>query len=700
MKIFVFLWLVVCASAAKGEHNYVFSGVGPQSFMACGSVIENIGTFCKKTGKGYGCFCKNDNAIVTMTGCLALGGRNTSEVYDYFIEYCESMNVTLSTSILNEAYQRYLTDAVNTADIPDYNATEIVDVPLVVNNYTEVKLYNDAYKVFYGNFDLSLYVGAGGIAYWGFMGLIAMVCNWGVVIFPGAREYFNGSFSKMVRKYITLPALGRRKRSRNQHFFKGLDCLVPSRMETIMIIGFFWYLFIVCCVEIYYLKGEPLFNGREAAITRFVSDRAGIIATVLTPLLLLFGGRNNFLQWITGWNFATMITFHRWMARMIVCLAFVHSVGYTWMYLRRGVYDVKMAEDWLRWGVVAMVCGGLICVQGLLYLRRKAYELFLLIHILLAGFWVIGMWYHVSIRGYAQFMYAVFAVWGLDRLVRAIRLLWFGFPRATMTLLPDKTLKVEVPKPAHWPSIAGGHAWIHFLDPMLFWQNHPFTFIDSVDKENTIVFFCKMKKGITELFCKRLLKHPGKTKTLRVAVDGPYGAPSPVSNHSSAIYIAGGSGIPGIYSEATTMARRSKDSGRKVKLFWIVREISTVAGFLNEIQALKDLNMETVIYVTRPVTSQVEELFKSDLSSLEKEKDGIVTLLSPVEEEFPHITFHCGRPDLENLIMEEITEATTSAAFITCGHPVLVDDVRYNVVKLIDQTSKRVDFYDQLQVWA
>lgn len=661
-----------------------------------------IGTFCAG-GDSYECFCTNDNAMMTMTGCLAVDHRNVPEVYEFYAQYClKWYNTTFKPDSLQDLYQRYLVEAVNPSDIEGFNVSAPVDVPLVIVNTSYVHNMNEAYKVFLGNYDHSLYYGAGSLGYWALMALIAAVCNWGVVIFPGTRDAFNGTFSKMFRKYVTLPALGKRKKSVHQGAFYLFDFLIPSRMETLVIAGFFWLLFILNAVEIYFVSGDPIFMVKENALTRYISDRTAIICTLLTPLLLLFGGRNNFLQWVTRWKFSTMITYHRWIARMVVAMAFVHSVGYTWMYVTEGYYVEEMEEEWLIWGVIATACGGLICFQALLFLRRRAYETFLVIHILLAGFWIIGMWFHVCIMGYSQVMYSCFAVWGFDRLVRVVRILWFGFPKADISLLPDNTLKVEVPKPKSWPSIAGGHSWIHFIQPLSFWQSHPFTFIDSVERENTIVFYCKVKKGITGSLCKKLQDYPGKSTTMRVAVEGPYGETCPVSNHSSSVYIAGGRGIPGIYSETVSMAKRSKDSNRKTKLIWIVRECASVASFRKELLALKDLSIETIIYVTREVlASIVDELFlKADLNSLEKDKEGSLSGLFTLEETFPHIEFRFGRPDLNQLVMEEIAEAANSVAFVTCGHPLLVDDLRYNVVQQIDHTNKRLDFYEQLQIWA
>lgn len=697
--LFVLVWLPAVVQS-KYVYNYEFHGKDRQSFYACGYAMRSIATFCKS--RSYVCYCTNPSAMLTMTGCLAATGRNTTTNYKFWIDYCDSnFNTTVTMSQILDAQSRYLSDAKDTSQIPGFNASKPVDYPVLITKVAYLELMNDAYKVFLGNFDVAFWAGIGGIGYWVLMALIAMACNWGVVIFPQTRDVFNGTFSKLFRKYITLPALARRKRNVPQECLKIFNFLVPTRMESAIIFGFFWYLFALCAIELYYVSGDPIFKSAQQAYTRYIADRTGIICTMITPLLLLFGGRNNFLQWVTRWKFSTMIAYHRWIARFVVIMAFIHSVGYTWIYISRGYYAEEMKEVWLIWGVVATTCGGLICFQGLLFLRRKSYEIFLVLHILLAGFWVIGMWFHVCVMGYSQVMYSCFAVWGFDRLVRVGRLFWFGFPRSVITLLPDDTLKIEVPKPKSWPSIAGGHAWIHILDPLNFWQNHPFTFVDSVDKENTIVFFCKMKKGLTRVWHKKLQKFPGNSTTVRIAVDGPYGEPSPVSNHSTALYVAGGSGIPGIYSEAVAMAKKSGDSKRKTKLMWIVRELTSVAGFTNELQALKQLDIETTIFVTRPAVGDIQEYFnKTDLSSLEKDKEGPISTLAPVEEEFPHIDFRSGRPDLMQILQDEIEEAEKSVAVITCGHPVLVDDLRYNVVKQMDHTEKRLDFYEQLQVWA
>ena len=55
---------------------------------------------------------------------------------------------------------------------------------------------------------------------------------------------------------------------------------------------------------------------------------------------------------------------------------------------------------------------------------------------------------------------------------------------------------------------------------------------------------------------------------------------------------------------------------------------------------------------------------------------------------------------MEQIVKEEVAESLGSTAFITCGHPVMVDDLRYAVSQNLDNGGKRVDFFEQLQVWA
>lgn len=647
--------------------------------------------------------------MASIVGCFAAEHRNTTETYKYVIDYCrENYFTTVTMDNLTYAYQYYLDYAVALEDIPNYNFSIPLTTPLKVNK-TRIKLFSDAYDVFLGNYDDSLYYGAGCIAYWGLIALIAMIFNWGAIIFPSLRNYFNGSFSKLSRKYFLLPALVQKKKSTSQRFLHILDFLIPSRVESLVIFLFFWLVFILNATGIYFVKNDPVFDeSRWQAIHRYVADRTGIVCTVLIPLLVLFGGRNNFLQFLTRWKYSTLMVYHRWIARMVVLMVVIHSIAFTQILMEEGreEYYEEMKENYLIWGTVGATCGALICFQGLLFLRRRWYETFLFIHILLAVFFVVGAWYHICELGYGQIMYAVFAIWGFDRVVRIGRLLAFGFPKANVTLLADETLRIEVPKPKYWHATPGGHAWVYFGGSWLFWQSHPFTFVES--SETSLTFLCKSKGGITRSLYKKLSNVPGKTINIRIGVEGPYGESHPIKHHSNVVFVAGGNGVPGLYNELKDLVNHTADSRQVLKFVWIIRELKTLTWFYKELQDLKSTKVETTIYITRPTEfTGTEDLvaFMSGNSDSDsnKEKDEKIYssgILDQVTKDMPHINFVEGRPSFEKIVSTEIAEAANSVAFVTCGHPTMVDDLRFQVVNCLEKTNKRVDLYDALEVWA
>ena len=52
------------------------------------------------------------------------------------------------------------------------------------------------------------------------------------------------------------------------------------------------------------------------------------------------------------------------------------------------------------------------------------------------------------------------------------------------------------------------------------------------------------------------------------------------------------------------------------------------------------------------------------------------------------------------MVQYETEKADMSLAFITCGHPMMVDELRVAVKKNLDNTPHRVDFFEQLQGWS
>ncbi|CAH2351125.1 ferric reductase transmembrane component 3 [[Candida] railenensis] len=713
--IFSFLFLV---RAVLSYSKYETYGPGILSFYSCNLAIQATATFCD--AEDYGCTCHNPAAIASVAGCVNYGKAPDGSEKDYF-HYCnEYYEANITEAIYMEAYQNYTKYAVKTTDIENFNMTEIIDVPVILDP-TLISNYRKAYVNFLGNYNNSLYYGSGILGYWALVFLLSGISHWAKFLCPNLMKKCTGPITNFWRKNVTLAALGKKDKTNNVRIWKVINILVPSRVETIIIIGF-------CAVTIFgnshainYFEGDPIFTSRSEALMRYSADRSGITATIMVPLVILLAGRNNFLQWITGINFATFITYHKWVARVMFTLVVIHAACYTVNYSNEGYLTSEYHEKFMIFGALATVAGGIIWVQSVLYLRRNWYEIFLLGHIILAVLFIVGAWYHVIDMGYLEFLYASIAVWSFDRAVRIGRLIHFGCPKASVTLLANETLKVTVRRPKFWSATPGGHAFLHFMRPSCFWQSHPFTFTVSPDSNENIVMYCKVKGGVTHGLYQYLTTHPGKTAQIRVSLEGPYGEPTPARVYDSAVFIAGGSGIPGIYSEVLDLATKAaQDTSKALKLHWVIKDYHSIFWFYDEILALKNSKIDCTIHVTRPTLcadSEQEETFgdvlpeQSSSDENDEKKSGSIDfsetkevnagVVSDIKKGLSHVTFLEGRPSIENLVKAEVEESNGSVAFVTCGHPLMVDEVRYCCAHaLYDSKGKRIDFFEQLQIWA
>ena len=708
LVIAYFLSWVFFATSVKAGKNAKFQLYGDITyFYTCNLQISLSVSYCA-TPYNATCLCANKNALATYAGCLAFDNRNTTTAVNYMMNYCEENgNVTVEKDWYEKSYQYFLSNAKTEKEIPNFNKTIPIDVPFKLDE-AEMKLYERAYKQFLGNYDDSLYYGAGILGYWLLIMCIGAIVNWGKVMFPSLTKKLTSKPINLWRQYVSMPATFRKKKAEELRIFKFFDSLIPSRFESIVIFLFYIVVLMIHAMNMHYVDGDPVFeNNKYNSQARNVADRTGITGTIMMPLVFLFSSRNNFLQWLTGWNYSTFVTYHRHIARVMFILIALHSILFT-VLLRDDMSE--FSETYMIWGVLATVSGGIILFQAMLFFRRRWYEIFLLIHILFAAFYVAGTWIHVDELGYVWFVYPAVAVWCADRVVRIARLVIFGFPKARVSLLADDTIKVEIPKPSYWKTIPGGHAFIHFLKPTYFWQSHPFTFVES-PADTHIILYCKVKGGITHSLYQLLVRSPGQAITMRVGVEGPYGEPTPARYADTAVFIAGGNGIPGIYSEVMDMARRMPNETKNaMKLYWIIRDYKSLEWFNDELTLLGNTNIETTIYVTKPDLSNLLTGDGSDDTSSKKESDSQDMNLESkeslqgvdlVKSRFSHITFKEGRPSIEDIVDLEIKESNGSVAFVACGHPAMVDETRYFCSRNVDNPQKkRVDFYEQVQVWT
>lgn len=623
------------------------------------------------------CVCQNPLALATVAHCYI---ETNPQQIELFLDKCEGLNVTVLRGDFERAHAEYLRNAQ-----PAPKEGPIL-APVALNT-SFLMVMRDSYDQFLGNYNRSITLGTVLAAYWLVVFAVLGLANWTKIFLPGLHRMLTDPVSNWVRRNITLPAMGSRKTS-EKPFWK-VDMLVPSRLETVLL-GIFTLMsayFAVC--HIHLVDNELLFSSKIMSFCRLYAVRSGILASYMFPYVILFAGRNNLLQLLTRWEYAAFVTLHRWVSRIMYGLLVVHLLLYAYYYFSdRGEQPI----GFVLWGIAGLVSGLAIMIQGLLVLRRKWYEVFLILHIALALVFCVGAYLHVEDRYFLWFYYLSAWLWVCDRVVRIQTLLAFGFPVAKVQLYEDNTLKVVVPTPPGFEAIGGGHCFLHFLRWLCFWQLHPFTY--TVLGHN-IVFYVKVKDGVTSSLAAYLLTHPKRAAYIRVAVEGLYGDATPAANYDKSVFVAGGNGIPGIYAEALVAAKV-----RPVELIWVVRENILLLWFFEELMSLKGLPVTTTVYVSQPHSpihrDKLRILYNTYTHYAATENDPVALM----KRDLSHVTFKDGRPDIGGLVEDTVQATWGTVCFVTCGHPAMVDELRKEVVKNVGATKHRVDFFEQLQVWS
>jgi predicted ferric reductase len=255
---------------------------------------------------------------------------------------------------------------------------------------------------------------------------------------------------------------------------------VPTIGQALYIAMFFILNLVLCSVNYSHSQPHPWFYTPKEEMLSYIGYRTGHIGYALLPLLILFSSRNNFLLWITNWSYSTYLLMHRWIARIFAIQAIIHSITLLLVYKETGEYVTDSKLPYWLWGIVATVLTCAMTIFSTLYFRRLSYEFFLILHILLAIYVLVGYWYHVILRWgfnfYDNWLYAACAVWFFDRLVRVLRIAKNGLHGAVVTEIGPDHVRVDVPG-LRWASKPGYIAFAYFpgVNPLRPWENHPFS---------------------------------------------------------------------------------------------------------------------------------------------------------------------------------------------------------------------------------
>ncbi|AAS51089.1 ACL139Wp [Eremothecium gossypii ATCC 10895] len=218
-----------------------------------------------------------------------------------------------------------------------------------------------------------------------------------------------------------------------------------------------------------------------------VTKRLGRVAAAFMPALFLLTLRPSPLPYTL---YLSLLPMHKWLGRVVVLQATVHSALYTWYFATSGkMAKMKKTANWM--GAVALLAFVLIAATSLPAVRRRRFRTFYYVHYV--GTWVSVLAVHVHSRPPVT-TYTVLNVALL--LYQA----WYRISRmstTTVTVVPISTslalLEFPLADLVEKPQLPSGHVRINLRAPSILGRvfqhimpmQHPFT-VASLPTDTTV----------------------------------------------------------------------------------------------------------------------------------------------------------------------------------------------------------------------
>ena len=366
-------------------------------------------------------------------------------------------------------------------------------------------------------------------------------------------------------------------------------------------------------VTLYCFLQQPLYWESIQFGSPPVAIRAGMMAVAMTPWIVATSMKANVMSILIGIGPERLNVFHRWLGYLTLFLSLVHTIPF---YIQP-VWDDGGMQTFQRLfpggsgiiygtGIACLVPLLWLCVASLPWIRRIAYEAFVMLHIPVAMVYVGVLFWHT--KNYLMswsYLYATVGIWAVCYGMRLFHLNWtkpwrLAFmvgDEAAITLMAENAIKITIPTQMRWKP--GQYVYLR-MPGISFFENHPFT-IASMCSEDfpseygeqyrdcTIVF--KPYGGFTRKVLETAVEK-GPFHTYRAFLDGPYGGMRrDLAAFDTCILIAGGSGITALMSQLLNLIKRMRDGKaitKKVVVVWALRKLEAMDWFREELRICRD----------------------------------------------------------------------------------------------------------------
>ncbi|KAL2136404.1 hypothetical protein VTI74DRAFT_3838 [Chaetomium olivicolor] len=366
-------------------------------------------------------------------------------------------------------------------------------------------------------------------------------------------------------------------------------------------------------VTVYCFLQQPLYWQSIRFGSPPLAIRSGMMAVAMTPWIFATSAKANILTLITGIGPERLNVFHRWLGYLCLFLSLIHTIPFyiqpVWEDGGMEVFNVLFPPGSgiiYGSGIACLVPLCWLCVASLPVIRRKAYELFSLLHAPV-GYIFLGVlfWHTKNFLMSWGYLFACVGIIALCNILRIFklnwarpwRMSWLVGDEAAINIMSENAIKITIPTQMRWKP--GQYVYLRMPGISLF-ENHPFT-ISSLCSEDfpseygeefrDCVLVFRPYGGFTRKVLEAAIDK-GPFHTYRAFLDGPYGGMRrELAAFDTCILIAGGSGITSLMSQLLNLIKRMRDGKaitKKIVVVWALKRLEAMDWFREELRICRE----------------------------------------------------------------------------------------------------------------
>jgi predicted ferric reductase len=369
----------------------------------------------------------------------------------------------------------------------------------------------------------------------------------------------------------------------------------------------------VAFVTIYCFLQQPLYWQSIRFGSPPLAIRSGMIAVAMTPWIAATSTKANILTLVTGIGPERLNVFHRWLGYLCLFLSLIHMIPFyiqpVWEDGGMQVFEALFPPGSgiiYGSGIACIAPLGWLCVGSLPIIRRKAYELFALLHAPVGYIYVGVLFWHTKnflmSWGYLFASVGILVFCNILRLfklnwTKPWRMAWLVGDEAAINIMTENAIKITIPTQMRWKP--GQYVYLRMPGISLL-DNHPFT-ISSLCSEDfpseygeeyrDCVLVFRPYGGFTRKVLETAIEK-GPFHTYRAFLDGPYGGMRrELAAFDTCILIAGGSGITSLMSQLLNLIKRMRDGKaitKKIVVVWALKRLEAMDWFREELRICRE----------------------------------------------------------------------------------------------------------------